>query len=84
MNEATGANGLRMFYNGNTATFTSTYASPSASNSTATLQLGAVGSAQIPLLNTARIAATLMWSGRELTLAEFTAFYQATRHRFGV
>lgn len=73
-----------MGINGNFATFTSTYTSPSASNATSTMQIGAAGGGQRILPNNSRLASLMMWEGRALSQGELQALFQATRVRFGV
>lgn len=77
---ATGLMGI----NGSFASFTSTYTSPSASNATNTMQIGANGNGQRILPNNSRLASLMMWEGRALSQGELQALFQATRVRFGV
>lgn len=84
LNEATGANGAILQINGAQELFTSTYASPSASSATYTMQIGAAGNSAGPLANTSRLASFMAWEGVALDAAQLRALYQATRSKFGV
>jgi len=83
IDESVGANGLRFVANAQTSLATSTFSSPSASNATNALELGAGGSGAVPLLSGSRFACAAFWS-RALSAAEFASLYRITRTRFGV
>lgn len=84
VNEATGAGGGIFFANGKSDSFNSAYTSPTASNATHTMQIGAQGDGSLLIVpNGTRIAAFCGWS-RALTLAELNALFQALRGRFGI
>lgn len=90
-NEATGAAGGFFWDNGAyvqvsaSDTWTSTYSSPSASNSPNKLELGAGGAGDRPLANTWRTYAYAMWSTK-LSKANLDSLYSAAQAagRFGV
>lgn len=84
LDEAVGAGGLLWNINGNQSSGNSTYNSPSASNATQTLQLGARGNASNPLNNTSRLAIVMIGEGVTLTADQLAAIFNATRGRFGV
>lgn len=84
VDEAVGANGALLYKNGTTESFTSTYVSPSASNATHKLEIGASGNAVLPLINTSRLGMFAAWEGVALTQTQLNALYQSTRGRFGV
>lgn len=83
LNEATGAGGIIWFQNGVTNTDTSTYTSPSASGATFTSAIGSRGNANGILTNNSRMAMFMAWEAA-LSLSQMTAFYNATRGRFGI
>ena len=83
VDEAVGANGGFLLLNLTKVSFTSTYASPSSSAATATFEIGSVGGAREPLTNTSRMGMFAAWT-EALTETQLTAFYMATRGRFGV
>ena len=74
----------RLGINGTFETFDGTYLSPSASNATEVMQIGARGNNQVPLPNTSRAAGVAMWEGVVLTEIQMSALFEATRSRFGV
>ncbi|TIX10905.1 MAG: hypothetical protein E5V41_28065 [Mesorhizobium sp.] len=84
LDEAVGANGHILGVNSTFELFSSTYSSPSAAGATNTMQIGSRGNAQVPLVNTSRMAAMAMWEGTALTQAQLDGIFQATRKRFGV
>jgi hypothetical protein len=84
INEGTGAGGILHRKNDTTDTDTSTISSPSASNATYTMQIGAAGNSITPLLSGARIAMLAIWQGVALTDANLKSVFNATRLRFGV
>lgn len=84
LDEAVGANGGLWFMNGLISGFTSTYSSPSASNATNTMELGAKGAGVDPCENTTKLGMFAAWSGVALTQTQLNALYQTTRGRFGV
>lgn len=63
--------------------FTSTYSSPAAGAASQTMQIGARGNAQTPLVANSRMAMFAAWSSK-LTDAQLLSIYTATRGRFGV
>ena len=71
------------FLNGTSATGAASYSSPSAAAATNTFRIATRGGASTPPPNGARMAMYLAWS-RALSLSEITAFYAASRWRFGV
>jgi hypothetical protein len=82
LDEAAGANGLKLVLDGAVSSLTSTYSSPAAGNASFTLQIGAGGNSNAPVANNTRIAMHLMWQGVALTVEQLAALYQATRRRF--
>lgn len=77
------AAGTGYFYqNGSSQAITPTYASPSASNSSNSLTIGAINTA-LPLTNNSRLASLATWD-RSLTSAEFDILFERTRGKFGV
>ncbi|RWX60142.1 hypothetical protein EN780_32790 [Mesorhizobium sp. M4B.F.Ca.ET.089.01.1.1] len=84
LDEAVGANGHILGVNSTFELFSSTYSSPSAAGATNTMQIGSRGNAQVPLVNTSRMAAMAIWEGTALTQAQLDGIFQATRKRFGV
>ena len=84
LNEATGSGGLIIRTNGNTETFTSTYASPTTNSASFTMEIGAGGNALIPLANGSRFAQAAIWQGTALSSTDLANLYAATRVRFGV
>lgn len=84
LDEAVGASGHILMVNSTAELFTSTYTSPSASNASFTMQIGARGNAAVPMVNTNRIANFAMWEGVALTQGQLTAIFDATRGKFGV
>ena len=83
MNEAAGANGFAFAINDDVDLFTSTYATPSTNNATDTLEFGALGNANTPLVNGSRIACVAFWT-RALSPAELLELFKRSRSRFGV
>ena len=87
LNEATGAGGGFFYRNGAYAqvagadTFTSTYASPSASNATRTMVLGKSYGAGITIPAAARLSACAFWSSA-LTKANLDGIFTRMRGRF--
>lgn len=65
-------------------TASASYSSPSASNASNTLQIGAAGNAALKALSGNRIASLMFWEGRALSPGEMRAFFLATRGKFGV
>lgn len=84
IDEASGAGASFGFLDGATNTFDGTYSSPSAAAAAFTYCIAASPSATNPAENTTRMAMLCAWEGRKLSAAEMTAFYGATRGRFGV
>lgn len=84
IDETNGTSGALIVINGDSETASASYATPSASNATSTLQLMAEGNNVLPLSSGDRMAMALMWEGRALSLSEIMAFREATRIRFGV
>lgn len=62
--------------------FTSTYASPTASGTTVTYEIGAAGGATAPLANTSRVHQAAMWEGRALRQGELLGLFHASRRRY--
>ena len=83
VNEATGAGGGLFFRNGTTASFTSTYTSPSASDAPSTFQIGAVQNGIVPLVSGSRMACFAAFD-TALNEAQMDAIYDASRGRFGL
>jgi len=83
INEATGAGGLLIAINDDIDTFTSTYSSPSASNATYTMEVGAGGNAVVPMVSGSRMACFAMWDVA-LTSTQLGRLFNRTRGRFGV
>ena len=67
---------------GSASTFDAAYASPSASGSTSTLEIGG-GGATLFNPNGSRISQFAVWSGSVITKANFDTLYDATKGRFG-
>lgn len=84
LDEAVGASGGFHYLNGVVDTFTSTYTSPSASNATYTLELGARGNGESPLLSTSRLWFFAAWESVALSQEQVNALYMGTRGRMGI
>lgn len=69
--------------NSTSATATAAYTSPSASAATHTLGVGQLGNGQAPISNTGRIAQAMFWS-TNLSLAQITSIFNATRGRYAI
>lgn len=76
--------GMNWFINGATETDSANYGSPSASNASLTMQIGARGGGANPLLSGSRMAMAMVWEGTALSTDQMTSIYSATRGRFGV
>jgi hypothetical protein len=83
LDESVGAGGGTFQINGTQEAFNSAYSSPSSSNASGNMQLGARGSAVGPIANTGRMATMNVWD-RRLSTAELLTLFMATRGRFGV
>lgn len=83
VDEAVGANGTIAGINTSFELFTSTYTSPATGNASFTFQAAAIGNGTVPPQSGARMAMFTAWEGRALTQGEVTAFFNATRRRFG-
>lgn len=70
--------------NGTAVTFSAAYTTPAAGDATFTTQIGAGGNNNSPLSANSRMAMAAAWSGRALSQGEVSAFFNATRGRFGV
>lgn len=79
---AAGASGGLWMLNDTPTTFNATYTSPSASNSSGTLQIGVENGITI-IPNGSRMAMVAAWEGRALTQAELTVVYRLTKSRLG-
>lgn len=84
VNEATGANGARMVYDGSAEQFTSTYTAPSASSASQTMGIASTGGTSNALLSGGRMAMAAFWEGTALTSTNLTDIYDATKGRFGL
>jgi hypothetical protein len=84
IDEAAGTDNLNWNLNGNQDTDDVAFTSPSASDATFTLEIGARGSGNAQLRNLARVAGFLMWEGRHLSHSEIDSLYQAMRGRVGI
>lgn len=84
VDEAVGANGAVVQVNGAQDLVNSAITSPSASNATYTMEIGAAGNGLGVVASTFRIASFSMWEGVVLSAAQLSAIYAATRSRFGV
>jgi hypothetical protein len=89
VDEATGAGGGFLYLDGaylqvgSADTFDATYTSPTTSDATYTMEIGAGGNAAGAVVNTFRIALVAMWEGSVITSANFDSIYAQTRGRFG-
>jgi hypothetical protein len=83
LDESVGAGGGTFQINGTQEAFNSAYSSPSSSNASGNMQLGARGSAVGPIANTGRMATMNVWT-RRLSDSELRTLYTITRLRFGV
>jgi hypothetical protein len=84
--EAAGPGGGRFYRNGvakATETFNATYASPSASNATHPLQLLSRGNNVQPMTSGGRLSGFVLIEGAAFSEADFDAFFNATKARFG-
>lgn len=83
VNEGAGTGFL--YLNGVESSFVSTYAGPSASAATFTLEIGAFGNAVAPFLSGDRIGPFAFWEGgANLSDTDFDTLWTRTRGRFGV
>lgn len=83
LDEAVGAGGIVHVVNDNSSTDDSTYASPSASAATHTMQIGASGNNNARFTSGSRLAMLAIWD-IALSAAQLDSIYEATRGRFGV
>jgi hypothetical protein len=81
LNESVGASGIQYRKDGSTNTDTSTYSTPSGSNATYALQIGAGGNNANPFANGTRLFGFAMWEGVALTQAQMATINAATRAR---
>lgn len=90
IDEATGSGGGFIYVNGaysqvgSADTFDASYTSPSASNATDTMQIGARGNGINPASDGSRMGAVAIFEGAALTKAQFDLIWAAMRGRFGI
>jgi hypothetical protein len=84
IDEAAGTTNLNWNMNGTQDTDDVAFSSPSASDATLTLEIGARGGGNAQLRNLSRLAGFLMWEGRHLSHAEIDSLWQAMRGRVGL
>lgn len=85
LNEATGASGALFKFNSATAeAFTSTYTSPSASDSAGTASIGGAPDGTRLLTSGSRLACIAAWEGTALSATNLTDIYNAIKGRFGL
>lgn len=83
-NEGGGAGQSFLYFNGATDTFDGAVPSPSASNATYTMQVGARGNNDGAAASGTRIGMLGIWEGGNLTVSQFNQIRAMTRGRFGV
>ena len=90
IDEATGAGGGFLFKDGDydqvgsADTFDATYTSPSASNATYTLEIGATEQGNRKLASGSRVAGVMVWEGGIITKANMVTLWNAQKDRFGL
>lgn len=84
VDETDATTGARIVRNGSATTTAGTYATPSASNATYTLQLGGRGNSVQPYGNGDRMGMVWAWEGTALTTTNLSDIYTASRTRYGV
>jgi hypothetical protein len=83
LNEPAGTAVLQI--NGTQESFTGTYSSPSTSNASQTMTIGAAGGdLSFAMLSGTRIANASFWESVALTAGQLDSIFQATRARFGI
>jgi hypothetical protein len=78
------ATGLYSFVNTDTTTTNGEYTTPSTSNATYTMQIGASGSAVRPLVSGARLYCIAIWEDVTLSSTDLTNIYNILKGRFGL
>lgn len=82
--ETVGSNGAIAQLNATQLLATSTFTSPSTSNATRTMQLGANGASASLLAAGTRLGMFAIWQGAAPSSAQLSALFEATRARYGV
>lgn len=83
LDESVGATGLDWNINGVTAQSDSTFTAPAAGAASQTMQIGARGNGNLPLLANSRLGCIAMWSSKR-TAGQLEQVRNAIRPRFGI